>query len=87
MPLLDAYNSKSRFQHIFSFSTLRIFYVNIATSEGGVCISSVGKYLRNNNQYLIKTSAFELRIASRAKLATNLQQCSGKNSNLILKEN
>ena len=51
MPLLDTHNSKRWydviwfFQHIFRFSTLRIFYIKIATSErkrGGVCISLVG---------------------------------------------
>ena len=46
---LDAHNLKTRydvtwfFQHIFSFSSLRIFYVKMATSEGGVCIFLVGK--------------------------------------------
>ena len=37
-PLLDAqtrYDVIGSFQHIFSFSTLRIFYVKMANSEGG----------------------------------------------------
>ena len=39
-PLLDSHMSGTRydvfnFQHVFSFSKLRIFYVKIATSEGG----------------------------------------------------
>ena len=48
LDLLDAHNSKTRydliwfFQHIFSFSLLRIFYVKMATyeeGEEGVCLS------------------------------------------------
>ena len=46
--LLDVHNSKTAiwfFHHIFNFSTLRIFYVKMVTSEGGrgggVCTSVV----------------------------------------------
>ena len=41
-PLLDTHSAQMRydviwhFQHIFSFSTLHIFYVQTATSDGGV---------------------------------------------------
>ena len=46
LDILDTHNSIKHvmiYQHIFSFSTLHIFYIKMATSEGGggVCISCI----------------------------------------------
>ena len=59
--LLDAHNVQTRydaiwnFPHIFSSSTLRIFYVKLPNfeggGEGGVCISLLGQGQRRFLQY------------------------------------
>ena len=41
---------------------------------------------RNTNQYLTRTTALEVRITSQVQRATDLQQRSRKNSELILKD-
>ena len=56
LDIFDAHNSKTRydviliFQHIFSFSTFRILYIKMATSEGEERGSAYPEL--ENNQYL-----------------------------------